>query len=69
MDAEQNKKLVADAILEGAGLTMDRGSHDYRKFLRETLKGVIAATRIELQRMKGDYRSEPFSSASAAPST
>jgi hypothetical protein len=69
MDAEQNKKLVADAILEGAGLTMDRGSHDYRKLLRETLKGVIAATRIELQRMKGDYRSEPFSSASAAPST
>lgn len=46
---------VADSILAGAGITIDKGSHDYKLLCREALKGVIDATRIQLERMKGHY--------------
>ncbi|MGZ9148728.1 MAG: DUF6538 domain-containing protein [Candidatus Deferrimicrobiaceae bacterium] len=46
---------VADSILDCAGVTLDKGSHEYRVLCREALKGVIAATRIQLERMKGHY--------------
>ena len=46
---------VADSILDCAGITLDKGSHEYRVLCREALKGVIAATRIQLERMKGHY--------------
>lgn len=49
---------VADAILEGAGVTLDKDSHEYRVLCRETLKGVIAATRAQLARMTGRYAHE-----------
>jgi hypothetical protein len=50
---------VADAILEGAGLTLDKESHEYRMLCRETLKGAIDATRVQLARMRGDYAPTP----------
>jgi integrase len=48
---------VADLILEGAGITLDKGSHDYRVLCREALKGAIDATRVELARTTGHYGS------------
>ena len=55
---------VADAILEGAGITMDTGSHEYKVLCRETLKGAIAATKVQLARMRGDSAADA-STASA----
>ena len=56
---------VADSILACAGLTMDKGSHEYRMLCRETLKGVIAATKVQLARMRGDYAADESSTAPA----
>jgi len=74
---------VADSILDCAGITLDKGSHEYRVLCREALKGVIAATKVQLERMTGHYpeirrpsgtfmyeqggRDETSSSLSAAP--
>jgi hypothetical protein len=44
---------VADSILDCAGLTLDKASHEYRVLCREALKGVIAATKVQLERMRG----------------
>ncbi|MGZ8430008.1 MAG: hypothetical protein ACXW4S_10835, partial [Candidatus Deferrimicrobiaceae bacterium] len=65
---------VADSILDCAGITLDKGSHEYRVLCREALKGVIAATKIQLEQMKGHYpeRSEApvaTSPVSAPPPT
>jgi integrase len=46
---------VADSILDCAGLTLDKASHEYRVLCREALKGAIAATKVQLERMKGHY--------------
>jgi integrase len=62
---------VADAILEEAGVSLPKDSHDYRNLAREALKGAIEATQTELRRMKGDYRDIPLLSSglSLAPPT
>ncbi len=46
---------VADYLLEKAGITVDRGSLEYGKLCRETLKVVIEAMKIEIERTKGNY--------------
>jgi integrase len=46
---------VADSILDCAGITLDKGSHEYRVLCREALKGVIATTKVQLERMTGHY--------------
>ena len=47
---------TADTILSQAGLTgIPKDSLEYRRVCRESLKGVIEATRIELARLRGNY--------------
>jgi integrase len=68
---------VADSILDcarrdgGARLAIDKGTHDYKVLCREALKGVIAATRVQLERMKGHYpeddRSKPAATLAIPP--
>lgn len=43
---------VADSILEGAGIKMDREAHDFRVLCREVLKGIIAGTRLQLMSLR-----------------
>lgn len=57
---------VADSILACAGVTIDKASHEYRVLCRETLKGVIAATKIQLKRMQGHYEDEQSAGRSNA---
>jgi len=57
---------VADSILACAGVTLDKGSHEYRVLCRETLKGVIAATKVQLRRMQGHYEDEMGAASVAA---
>lgn len=61
----------ADTILEEAGITLEKDSQEYRKLCREALKSAVTATRIELERMSGDYRgkvgSTPRSGLTVSP--
>jgi integrase len=58
---------IADIILEEAGLAVEKTSSDYQKLCREALKGAIAATRIELEHMRGDYSSSLVPAPVATP--
>jgi integrase len=44
---------IADEILDGAGIVLDKGSHDYLKLYREAMRGATAAAKVELRRMSG----------------
>jgi integrase len=46
---------VADAILEGAGVSVPKDTPEYRRVCRESLKAAIGVTRIDLERMHGKY--------------
>ncbi len=48
----------AATVLEGAGITLSKDSDEYQKLCRELMKGLIEATSIEIERMKGNYRNE-----------
>lgn len=58
---------VADSILEGAGITLDKSSTDYKILCREALKGAIAATKVNLARMRGHYTPPQAGRASSTP--
>src|SRR5512134_3431479 len=46
---------VADYLLKKAAIAVDKGSLEYRKLCRETLKVVIEAMKIEIERRRGNY--------------
>jgi integrase len=58
-DQHETVAHLADHILEEAGLTIEKTSHEYRQLCREVLKGAIDGTKVDIERMKGNYSSLP----------
>jgi integrase len=50
---------LADCLLEDAGITIARTSIEYQKFCRELLKGIVEASTVDIERMRGNY-ANPF---------
>jgi integrase len=46
---------LANGILEGASIQLDKNSSEYRKLCRETLKAVIEGTKVSIERTSGNY--------------
>ena len=46
---------TADAIIREAGLSVEKGSEDYRKVCREAMKAAVATAKAEIERMQGKY--------------